>query len=107
MTRTAPCRGVKREFFGLKFSTQAGLYKAAIAIRDGSDDTFTSNCSELCRILRMGGKLSAFETQTLRLRRVSGSGIGSSYHHLVADLSDGTTIDHVGLKAAVRVIFRG
>ena len=92
-------------FRGQPYSSQAALYKAAVAVRDGPDDTFELHVSALAALLRTATELPANPDRTLRLRRVKSSTVKRSFFHLVADLSDGTTTGELSLKKACRAAF--
>ena len=92
-------------FMGRAFTTQKDLYRAACLARDGDDDAFEAGAAELVRLLKKAGELPGEATaRVLRLRRIEGS--GKAYHHLVADLSDGTTAERLSLREACRAAFR-
>ena len=92
-------------FLGQRHTSQASLYKAATAVRDGQYSTFELHTSALIALLRNVGELPTDSNCTLRLRRVKSSTVKRSFFHLVADLSDGTTTNELSLKKACRVAF--
>ena len=92
-------------FLGQPHTSQASLYKAATAVRDGPDDAFELHASALDTLLRAASELPADPNRTLRLRRAKSSTVKRSFFQLVADLSDGTTTGELSLKKACRAAF--
>ena len=92
-------------FLGQPHPSQASLYKAAIAVRDGADEAFGLHASTLTALLRSACELPTDPDRTLRLRRVKSATVKRSFFHLVADLSDGTTTGELSPKKACRAAF--
>ena len=87
-------------FDGRSYSTQAALYLAARAVRDGADARFEAGTDELCRLLRAAGELPGDPSRTLRLRRMESMVMKTRFYELEADLSDNTTTGKLSLKKA-------
>lgn len=95
-----------QSFLGRTYSAHAALYKAARAVRDGTDDQFDVGTIELCRLLRAAGELPSDPNRTLRLRRMECAVLSTRYYELEADLSDSTTTGKLSLKKACRAAFK-
>ena len=93
-------------FLGRSYPSQAALYSAARAVRDGSAARFEAGADELCRLLRAAGELPNDPNRTLRLRRMECTVINARYYELEADLSDNTTTGKLSLKKACRAAFK-
>jgi hypothetical protein len=106
------CRHIKRaknavvSFCGTKYKNKTSLYATVCAVRDGSDATFEASTEEFCSLLRAAGELPSEPARTLRLRRMRASVRSSTYHELIADLSDGTSTGKLSLKKASRFAFK-
>ena len=93
-------------FMNRSYPSQAALYSAARAVRDGTDARFEAGADELCRLLRVAGELPSDPNRTLRLRRMECTAINARYYELEADLSDNTTTGKLSLKKACRAAFK-
>ena len=100
--RATPATHPSASFRGVTYTSVTSLYRAARAVRDGSDAAFDDSICELTRLLRNAHELPTDPTRTLRLRRVPSPTVRRSFFHLVADLRDGTTTTELSLKKACR-----